>query len=211
MKDAEVRSAVCNHLFSLHAADLDTLIVQEMGLWSGAARVDIAVINGELHGFELKSERDTLQRLPSQRRLYDLVFDRVTLVVAAKHYEKALPLIPDWWAVVNAQGASHEVELHPVRDGEVNPSVDALQIARLLWREECLESLRRNGGDRGYKSATSDKLAREMTTRLDLTSLREEVRSILKRRSNWLRQGFRDQRQMPVGVDLHPLRSAPGA
>jgi hypothetical protein len=41
------------------SCDLDTRVVEEMGIWAGSVRVDIAVINGEFHGFELKSDRDT--------------------------------------------------------------------------------------------------------------------------------------------------------
>lgn len=208
MRDAEVRSAVCKHLFDLHSNDSDTLIVQEMGLWSGAVRVDIAVVNGEMHGFELKSERDNLQRLPAQRRLYDLVFDRVTLVIALKHHEKALPLIPNWWSVYSAVAIGEDIDLQPVREGTVNPSVDPTQIARLLWRDETLECLSRHGGTKGFKSANSEKLAHEMTARLELDTLRLEVRTALKRRTNWLGQHFRHQGQMPIGVDLDPLGSA---
>ena len=56
MRDRDVRCAVMAYLDRLHAGDADTRVVQEMGIWSGSVRVDIAVINGELHGFELKSE-----------------------------------------------------------------------------------------------------------------------------------------------------------
>jgi hypothetical protein len=211
MRDAEVRSAVCSQLFDLHSGDNDTLIVQEMGLWSGAVRVDIAVINGELHGFELKSARDTLQRLPAQRRLYDLVFDRVTLVVANNHRAKALPLIPHWWGVVIAAENDDRIELETVRDGDLNPGIDSLQVARLLWREEALDCLLRHGGVKGFKSANSEKLAHAVSSRLALDLLRSEVRSALKRRTNWLGQSLGHQRKMSIGVDLDPLSASASA
>jgi len=61
------------------------------------------VINGELHGFELKSERDTLARLEDQAELYSQVFDRMTLIIAKRHLEKAVPKIPRWWGIIAAQ------------------------------------------------------------------------------------------------------------
>ena len=64
MRDRDVRQALLAHLAELHAGDPDTRIVEEMGVWCGTARIDVAVVNGELCGFELKSERDTLERLP---------------------------------------------------------------------------------------------------------------------------------------------------
>jgi hypothetical protein len=80
MRDRDVRAAVLRKLAAVYGNDANTRIVQEMGVCSGSVRIDIAVINSELWGYELKSERDTLERLPSQAKLYNRVFDRVTLV-----------------------------------------------------------------------------------------------------------------------------------
>ena len=66
MRDIDVRQAVKSYLKALHEDDPATRIVEEMGIWAGSVRIDIAVINGELSGFELKSDSDTLQRLPLQ-------------------------------------------------------------------------------------------------------------------------------------------------
>ena len=64
MRDRDVRGAMLQLLGAEHAGEKDTFILQELDVWSGAVRIDIAVINGELTGFELKSDRDTLERLP---------------------------------------------------------------------------------------------------------------------------------------------------
>jgi hypothetical protein len=55
------------------------------GLDHGQVFVDVAVINGEIHGYELKSERDTLERLPRQVEVYSAVLGRATLVVGASY------------------------------------------------------------------------------------------------------------------------------
>ncbi|PYE98918.1 hypothetical protein C8J35_103519 [Rhizobium sp. PP-F2F-G38] len=210
MRDADVRSAICDYLIQMHDGDRDTMIIEEMGIWSGAVRIDVAVINGEMHGFELKSASDTLARLPSQRELYDRIFDRVTLVVADKHQSKAIAIIPEWWGVITAVDNDAKVELQPYRDAELNPNISALQIARLLWRDEALHCLNRFGGSKGFKSATAEKLAHEVSGRLPLGQLCEEVRGVLKRRPNWLRQVCSDKRKMTIGVNLYPLGSSPG-
>ncbi len=210
MRDADVRSAICDYLVELHAGDRDTMIIEEMGIWAGAVRIDVAVINGEMHGFELKSASDTLGRLPSQRELYDRVFDRVTLVVADKHQSKAMSIVPEWWGVITAFEEDGKVELQPFREAALNPGVDPLQMARLLWRDEALDCLTRFGGTKGFKSATAEKLAKEISERLSIEDLCEEVRTVLKRRPNWLRQVLGDNRKMTISVDLHPLGSAAG-
>jgi hypothetical protein len=139
MRDSDVRAAVRTYLGTQYASD--SRIVEEMGIWSGSARIDIAVINGELHGFELKSERDTLARLESQAELYSQVFDRLTLVAAKRHVDKAVSKIPRWWGVTSAEFEGEKIALTPVQTAERNPNVDPLQLARLLWRSEALTVL----------------------------------------------------------------------
>lgn len=186
MRDADVRSAIRGHLAAVHRNDRDTLVVEEMGIWNGAVRIDVAVINGEMHGFELKSERDTLERLPTQRALYDLVFDRITLVCAGRHAEKALSLIPDWWGVTVAVSTSNNtVALEEMRPSQHNPSIDLVQVARLLWRDEMLEVLDRHGGTKGLKSAAISRLVGSLAERLEPDELRTEVRAKLKSREAW--------------------------
>ncbi|HEX2652354.1 MAG TPA: sce7726 family protein, partial [Xanthobacteraceae bacterium] len=117
MRDADVRRAVRAMLDQRHAGDLDTYIVEEMGIWSGSVRIDIAVINGELCGFELKSDRDTLERLPLQSDLYSRVFDRVDLVIGRRHAQKAETYIPEWWGIQIASPADDGVSLRQKRVG----------------------------------------------------------------------------------------------
>ena len=38
-----------------------TRIVDDLGLRHGVARVDVAVVNGIIHGYELKSDKDNLK------------------------------------------------------------------------------------------------------------------------------------------------------
>jgi hypothetical protein len=137
--------------------------------------VDIAVVNGELHGFEIKSARDTLARLPAQQELYSQVFDRVTLVVAEKHVHKAEQLIPGWWGTMLASSAGSSVRLREGRPGNVNPTPDALLTVRLLWREEMIAILGRRGLLGGYRSASSEKLGRKLIDELATDTLRSEV------------------------------------
>lgn len=82
MKDQDVRFAVHHKLLKESHLDPDCLVVDEFSISLGASRADIAVINGVIHGYELKSEYDSLERLPLQIKHYSSVMDKVTLVVA---------------------------------------------------------------------------------------------------------------------------------
>ena len=108
MRDPDLRDAVKHVLLAPFYSDPDTLIVEELSLRHGAGRIDIAVILGELHGYELKSDQDTLRRLPKQVAVYNSVLDRITLVVTPQHVAQATEMIPEWWDIMLAQGQSSD-------------------------------------------------------------------------------------------------------
>jgi len=63
MRDIDVRRKLRVEVERSHECEFDTLIVEELGLCQGIARVDLAVVNGSVHRYEIKSESDTLTRL----------------------------------------------------------------------------------------------------------------------------------------------------
>jgi hypothetical protein len=64
MRDGDIRAALHAHLIVEHQEEPDTRFLDELSL-CGLVRVDVAVINGTLAGYELKSDQDTLRRLPA--------------------------------------------------------------------------------------------------------------------------------------------------
>src|SRR5438105_15140559 len=94
MNDSDVRRAL--HLTELvRHTDGDPRVVNKLGLIHGEVRVDVAVINGVVHGFEIKSDADTLNRLQRQAAAYERVLDLMTLVAPMRHLELARkPLRP---------------------------------------------------------------------------------------------------------------------
>lgn len=199
MRDLDVRVAVRSWLYEAHAGDIDTRIVEEMGVWSGSVRVDIAVINGELHGFELKSASDTLERLPAQAALYSEVFDRVTLVIAEKHARQASRIIPRWWGITLAKAAgSGGVAIRERRQASLNPRINPLQLARLLWRPEALRLLETHGLAKGIRSKPAEALFARLAAEVPTHILQQEVRSILKAREQWLGQLVPNQRDVTI-------------
>jgi hypothetical protein len=175
-------------LESRHANDGDTRIVEEMGVWSGSVRIDIAVINGELCGFELKSDRDTLERLPAQADIYSRVFDRIELVVGARHAKNAANIIPHWWGITVAKQDNDEINLKRKRIARINPSRDPYLIAQLLWRDEAVAILESNNLASGWRSKRVKLIHQRLATELPFDKLRACVRAVLKKRQSWLGQ-----------------------
>lgn len=82
--DADVRRALRRQLAQDHHPPA-TRIIEELGLDEGSVRIDVAVVNGRLLGYEIKSDRDTLDRLREQACVYCSVFDEVVLVAGKRH------------------------------------------------------------------------------------------------------------------------------
>ena len=208
MRDIDIRRAVWSQLAIAHAGDPDTRLVQEMGVWSGTVRIDIAVINGELVGYELKSDSDTLQRLPGQAELYGRVFDRVVLVVGKKHALKAKMMVPTWWGVTVATSSGEKIVLTPKRQPKRNPQVDPYLLAKLLWKSEALGALAERGLAKGWKGRSVDDLHKRLATELTLSELSAAVRAALKARLVWLGQTGSYEGQMSACSDSNPCRPA---
>lgn len=80
LRDLDIRRALRALLAEGHAGEPGARVVDELGIRQGSARVDLAVINGSINGFEIKSDADRLDRLGRQRDAYGTVLDTVTLV-----------------------------------------------------------------------------------------------------------------------------------
>lgn len=184
MRDADVRRALLADLEARHDPS-DTLVVNEFGICNGESRVDVAVVNGELIGYEIKSAVDRLDRLPGQCEMYGRVLDKVTLVVAEDHLDEAAELIPDWWGIVRAAGDRTEVSLASVRCETRNPNPDTFSLARLLWRDEALNVLKRYELADGVRSKPRRHLWRRLAEQLDHATLAAAVRDAIKVRNGW--------------------------
>lgn len=202
MRDSDIREAMRSWLATKYAHDPSSRFVEEMGIWNGSVRIDMAVINGALHGYEIKSERDTLVRLDEQMRLYDHVFDTITLIAAEKHVLKAQPLVSPWWGLtIAAPAANGKLALTEVRKPDHNPLRDKIQIARLLWKPEQLVVLERIGKAKGARSKSVDMLCEILANELSERALSAHVREMLKARPGWLGQARPHQGQVTASTN----------
>lgn len=184
--DELIRATLMEQLEKLHAEDPVHRIVEELGVNHGSARVDVAVINGVLHGYEIKSDRDTLLRLPGQIRAYNAVFDKVTIIVGFSHKYEAMEMIPDWWGISIAKVTKDgHLVFNEIRKAEFNQNRDAVSIARLLWREEALNLLEEMNEAKGFYSKPRTAIYEKLAVTLETNALAHKVRETLCLRSSW--------------------------
>jgi hypothetical protein len=186
MKDVHIRAALKKALAGRYRDDPESLVIEEIGLRDGTARIDVAVVNHALHGFEIKSDHDRVDRLPHQSETYGAVFDRLTLVVGPKLHKTALEIIPEWWGVELAETVGkRKIQFSSLRVAQENRNFDALAIAKLLWREEALNLLIELGQSKGVLSKPRARIHERLAEVSDLEFLRYRVRDRLKNRANW--------------------------
>ncbi|HEX8363503.1 MAG TPA: sce7726 family protein, partial [Longimicrobium sp.] len=125
MRDHDIRQALHASELNAHREEPDTLVLDELGICQGDFRVDIAVVNGSLHGIEIKSDRDTLNRLPLQAEAYSRVFDTMCIVAGSTHISRIAAMVPDWWTLRVAVGGPGGVTFKDVRHGANNQDVDS--------------------------------------------------------------------------------------
>lgn len=186
MLDREIRDYLNRTYLLRYRNDVDSHVREEMVLSAQAARIDIGVINGQLVGYEIKSDRDNLDRLPGQMQAYSQIFDLLTVICGPKHQQKLDTWLevhfPFCGLLVTAPGK----ELLHVRPTQQNHSRNGHAIASLLWHEEAKQLLI----DLGFGKGLSKKRRWELWEKLalvvpDVDELALKVRTILKSRLTW--------------------------
>jgi hypothetical protein len=186
MNDLYIRKHFHKKKLWRHHANVDTLVVDELGLLNGKSRADIAVINGHLVGYEIKSDEDSFARLAEQVEAYNAVFDLATVIVGPRFAAAVQDEVPDGWGItVCRPGQRDGVYFETVRKAKMNSRVNPVCVARLLWREEAVEILGRKNIDPGILRRPRAVLYDCLAERLNLQELRKTVRETLKKRINW--------------------------
>ncbi len=185
LRDTDIRHALDHHLRRQHRCDPTTLIRHELGLCAGSRRVDVGVLNGEIAGYEIKSDEDTLVRLAGQVDAYSRVLDRAILVTTARYKDKVTEYLPTWWGIMTASVADGAILLEGEREAKRNGALDPFAVAQLLWREEALTELRTRGLGRGLSKKARHYVWQELSDSVELSELCAIVRQRLKERPEW--------------------------
>jgi biotin operon repressor len=183
LMDADIRAALRTRLRSTQRRHPGTVIVDELGICRGEVRIDVALINGSLHGYEIKSDRDTLRRLNGQVELYGKVLDKATLVVGDRYLDMTADLLPDWWGLLRVTPGDKGLHFETVRRPRLNPDRDARALAEFLWLDDALALLKRHGLDRGVRTKPRRFIWDRISESLDIEVIADAVRDHLKSRT----------------------------
>ena len=201
--DVEIREALHRKLLRGSHRASNTLVIDELGLAHGKARVDVAVLNGWVHGYEIKSSQDTIRRFDSQMSLYSKCLEKVTIVSAEKHLAEIMDACPDYFGIVEVRrGKRGAIQFFNIRKERVNPDIDAFLFAHLLWKDEAIVLLQEIGMPDAKVRASRSELYRILSEELTIRELSGHVKKMIMRRDTW-----RDPQRLVSYDDSYPLTS----
>ena len=186
LRDPDIRYAlVCTRL--RHVSKSSTgMIVHELGLCHAKSRIDVATINGIIHGYEIKSAQDNLARLPHQLKVYGQSLPKLTLVVVSKHLKAVATQVPTWCGIIEASvGPRGGVRLKTIQKATCNPVLDPFLLAHLLWRNEVHDALACRGAGKSELRAPRATLYRQLVSIVSERELSEIIRQSMMRRQTW--------------------------
>lgn len=181
--DPDIRCALRESLLAKHAKQSDTVLFEELGVCRGRVRLDLAVVNGKFHGYEIKSDRDSLRRLAVQVDFYGKVLDQATLVIGERHLCEGLALLPSWWGVLRIRQTAREPRFETVRRAQKNPQRDPRALVEFLWLEDTLALLEDHGRARGVRGKPRWFLWDRLCEHLSVDEIADAVRAKLKTRA----------------------------
>jgi len=185
MNDFKIRTAIKEQEFRAHYLNPDTRIVDELSICHGMAIADIAVINGSLQGYEIKSDQDTLNRLPNQIESYNKVFDFINIVVSKKFSTKIEHHIPEWWGILKVEEIDEHIFINEYRKPTLNSSICPYSLLQLLWKEELILMIEEFGFPKSLKHKPKRNIWAYISENLESNIIKDKVRFILKTRANW--------------------------
>jgi hypothetical protein len=186
LREGDVRHLLyCTEIKERLKLSTKARVVDEFQVLRGQGRIDVALIDDALHGYEIKSASDTLGRLPSQQEMYSKVFERMTLVADERHVQEAVNMVPKHWGLIVVgvkEGKPYAETLWPARR---NQDLDKLALAQLLWREEIMELMDYFDLSSGLKKANRKTLWSHISHRLSLEEIKAFVCYKLRTRKDW--------------------------
>lgn len=183
LKDIDIRGALIEELNRINAQH-NYRIIEEMAVCDGEARVDIAVANGKLCGYEIKSDADTLERLPLQQKCYDKTFDTVSIIVGEKFKDRIEEYVPQHWGIYIASEYKNGCRIKRKRTAKINKNIQASSLLELLWKEELMYLLK-GAGIKGISGKNRRILRKMAIDNIPIKDIRDFTRETIKNREKW--------------------------
>lgn len=167
----------------------DDILINELGFWNKdpestvdcSFRADLALANGRLVGFEIKSQKDSLKRWLSQMTAYSNVFDEIWLCSHGKHLHRALEITEKHIGVLVVDDSG---SITVVRYATENTKLNFYDLSGLLWKDELLNFASLNNVIEIKSRMTKNEIRDVLSKQSNLAQLKPYVLQKLKERKS---------------------------
>jgi len=184
--DQEIRSAFHAKKLASHHNNHDTIVIDELGVAHGKNRIDIAVVNGFIHGYEIKSSKDTLSRFSLQLESYMQCFEKLSFIAAEKHIEDIVYQTPDWCGIILVEkGPRGGINFTTIRKEKRNPDISPFAMAHFLWKNEAIGILKSLGADKSMLKGTRATIYKHLSHMITVPELSAKIKMFFMSREEW--------------------------
>ncbi len=180
LDETAIKCALIDWLFEQGQME-DAVLINEMVVGGFSRRADIAVANGKLMVFEIKSDLDTLRRLPGQLEVYQQRFDKVTVVTTSRFVKEVIDSSCEAVEILEASvNASGQATLKTIRRGKTREIRAKAMLASFLTKVDLVSMLKAVGIAASTNQARDDLLA--AMEKLPIKDVRASVLAAIKAR-----------------------------
>ncbi len=147
--EPRAKAALLNFLRTRKSLSKKSAVSTELIIDKHAVRADVVLCDANsLRCYEIKTEKDTLSRLPKQLDSYLRHTDYVTVVAATKHINAVLSRVPPYVGIYELTSFSGSVEVRVVREAAGSPLTDATAMLSLLPASHLRDTFKLGAGIR---------------------------------------------------------------
>lgn len=183
----DIRTALRNWVHDKFELKHNDILINELGFWNkdpkstvdNSFRADLALANGRLVGFEIKSQKDNLKRWSSQMTAYTNVFDEIWLCSHGKHLHQALSVTEKHIGILVVDDTG---SITVVRYAAENNKLNFYDLSGLLWKDELIEFALLNNIMEVKSRMTKNEIRDAIGCKSNLSQLKPYVLQKLKKR-----------------------------
>lgn len=171
LNDKDIRRVIYD---SFSGSKGETRILEEFPM--GDSRADMLLVTKmRLIGLEIKSDRDSFERLARQIKDYEKFFDTNYLVVGTYHVEEAMHTVPAHWGIYEVyETAEGGFVMECVRSASMAVKDNTEEKLYLLWRNELMRIVRDYRLAKGSLQR-KDKMISKITQGLTVPVIQSEI------------------------------------
>lgn len=204
IREKAIKAALVDWLFEKGMFN-DAILMSEMVIANWSRRADLAIANGRLCAFEIKSDGDSLKRLPGQVDSFSAHFDKVTVVAVSKFVPSILKDYPTHVGVLEIYTSGGSIKFRQARAGRLVENRDFFRLSTFLTKSEIVKLLRRNGYKLSLEASRRQLI--ESVSKLPLKQVKAFVLECVKARYSETSHAFFESRAIQGSLDSLRLLS----